>query len=520
MSAFAPRSLAVRLVALASLLGLPHAARSQRLEPITYRVSIPAPENHLATVEARIPAAGKGPVYLMMAVWSLGFYVQQNYVVRVKDLVARTPEGRELAVEQRPPNRWRVQTGGARTIVLSYALQCEQRSVTGNSVDTNLAVLNGAPTFVTLVDHAHRPADVSIELPLRWKQTATSLAPSPDGKPNHYVAADYDELVDSPIVAANISIHEFEVAGSRHYLADIANLPPKWDGKLAAENLRKFVVADYKFWGFLPFRKYVFLNVFRGGGGLEHLNSTLLSSGTSLEGGGDIRWLQFVSHEYFHAFNVKRLRPIELGPFDYEHPPSTPSLWISEGVTTYFGNLMVSRGGLGTQQDVLNSLSRAITTLQNSPGRFVQSLERASLDIFSTGGSGVGGDRNRTISYYDKWLIVGFLLDARIQHATGGKKSFDDMMRLAYSRYGGAHGFTPEQWVATASEVAGTDLTDFFRINVGSTAELDYSEALDWFGLRFAPSPDPATAWTLETRPDATAAKTARLRKLTAPYAM
>ena len=134
MSAFAPRSLAVRLVALASLLGLPHAARSQRLEPITYRVSIPAPENHLATVEARIPAAGKDPVDLMMAVWSLGFYVQQNYVVRVKDLVARTPEGRELAVEQRPPNRWRVQTGGARTIVLQ---DVEKVFMDGKAVDTS-----------------------------------------------------------------------------------------------------------------------------------------------------------------------------------------------------------------------------------------------------------------------------------------------------------------------------------------------------------------------------------------------
>ena len=235
-------------------------------------------------------------------------------------------------------------------------------------------------------------------------------------------------------------------------------------------------------------------------------------------GGGDMRWLQYVSHEYFHAFNVKRLRPIALGPFDYEHPPKTPSLWISEGLTTYYGNLMVARGGLGTREDVLRSLSQAITAVQTSPGRHVQTLEQASLDIFSTGGSGVGGDRNNTVSYYDKGLIVGLLLDARIQHSTNGRKSLDDLMRLAYSRFSGAHGFTPEQWVATASEVAGTNLTPFFHSTVRTTDELNHSEALDWFGLRFASSGDLAKSLTLEVRPDATSPQAAHLDALTKPY--
>jgi predicted metalloprotease with PDZ domain len=230
-----------------------------------------------------------------------------------------------------------------------------------------------------------------------------------------------------------------------------------------------------------------------------------------------MRWLQFVSHEYFHAFNVKRLRPLELGPFDYEHAPSTPSLWISEGVTTYYGNLMASRGGVGTTQDVLDALSRDITALQNAPGRLVQTLEHASLDVFGIGGSGVGGDRSKVVNYYVKGFIVGLLLDARIQHASNGTRSFDDLMRLAYTRYGGPRGFTPEQWVATASEVAGTDLSSFFRQTIQSTDELDYREALDWFGLRFAASGDPMKAWTIEVRPDATPPQRARLKGLAAP---
>ncbi len=499
----------------AALCLVPQVAVAQQLAPIQYTVSVAAPESHLAQVTARIPTGGKPSVDLMMAVWSPGYYVEEDYARHVQDLSARAPDGRALAVDKPQPNRWRVQSDGAATIILSYTLVCDHRSVTGNWVDTSMAILNGPATYITLAEHTKREHDVSLELPARWKQSATSLAAA-GTVPNNYKASSYDELADSPIIAGNISFHEFEVAGAKHYLADIGDIPPRWDGALAAKNLKKFVTADYKFWGFLPFRKYVFLNVFRkGGGGLEHLNSTLLTSSPSATGGGDMRWLQYVSHEYFHAFNVKRLRPVQLGPFDYEHPPKTPSLWISEGLTTYYGNLMVSRGGLGTPQDVLNALSKAITSVQTSPGRHVQTLEQASLDIFSTGGSGIGGDRNTTVSYYDKGLIVGLLLDARIQHATNGKKSLDDMMRLAYERYGGAHGFTPDQWVSTASDVAGTNLTSFFHTLLQTTDEMDYAEALDWFGLRFASSTDPAKAWTLEIRPDATPAQTERLNRLT-----
>ena len=157
-----------------------------------------------------------------------------------------------------------------------------------------------------------------------------------------------------------------------------------------------------------------------------------------------------MSHEYFHAFNVKRLRPVELGPFDYEHPPTTSSLWIAEGLTTYFGDLIVVRSGLGTTQDFLKAMSSDIEQLQNSPGRLVQSLEQSSLDVWSSGTSGVGRNRDKTVNYYVKGPIVGFLLDARIQHATEGKKSLDDVMRQAYKRYGGERGFTADEFRMTA----------------------------------------------------------------------
>jgi predicted metalloprotease with PDZ domain len=288
----------------------------------------------------------------------------------------------------------------------------------------------------------------------------------------------------------------------------------QWDGQRSAQDLEKIVRKTRRFWGFLPFKKYVFLNVFRqGGGGLEHKNSTLLTS-SPRAATPTFRWLAFVSHEYFHAFNVKRLRPVELGPFDYERPPQTASLWVSEGLTSYYGELLVCRAGLGSPQDCLASLSSHIASLQNSPGRLLQTLEQSSLDVWDSGTSGVGRDAASKVSYYVKGPVVGFLLDARIQRATGGKKSLDDVMRLAYKRYAGARGFTPEQFRKTAEEVAGVELKEWFRKTISSVEELDYTEALDWFGLRFATAGGqaPSPGWKLEIREDATEAQKRRLQ--------
>ena len=170
-------------------------------------------------------------------------------------------------------------------------------------------------------------------------------------------------------------------------------------------------------------------------------------------------------------------------------------------------------------------LSSHINRLQNSPGRLVQTLEQSSLDVWKSGTSGVGRNRATTVDYYVKGPVVGFLLDAKIRRTTRGRKSLDDVMRLAYKRYAGERGFTPQQFRAAAAEVAGVDLEDWFRKAISSTEELDYTEALDWFGLGFAPpktnvsddelkKKEAAREWKLEVRADASAAQKDRLQKL------
>jgi predicted metalloprotease with PDZ domain len=207
---------------------------------------------------------------------------------------------------------------------------------------------------------------------------------------------------------------------------------------------------------------------------------------------------------------VKRLRPIELGPFNFEEAPTTGSLWIAEGVTSYYSGLLMTRAGLHTPDEYLASLSSLIGNLQTSPGRLLQSAERSSLEVWENSNSGVNPNAG-TVSYYNKGNVLGLLLDAKIRRTTNGRASFDDVMRLAYQRYSGARGFTAGEFRQTTEEVAGADLLRWFTSAVSSTDELDYTDLLEWYGLRFVTSSGPAGAWTLERQPDRTAAQRQRL---------
>jgi predicted metalloprotease with PDZ domain len=417
-------------------------------------------------------------------------------------------------VERIRPNRWRVETDEASHITVTYELLCSRSFVTGNWVSPELGVLTGPATFLGVPEDFDRPHEVRVELPSSWPRLATGLTPVLSAPPNHYRADDYDTLVDAPILAGDLEVHEFFVDGVPHRLVDVGERD-SWDPERVTRHLRRMVEQTLPLWGRLPYDQYVFLNVFRpGGGGLEHGNSTLLTTNAARVStdAGYRSWLSFAAHEYFHAFNVKRLRPVELDPFDYEDPPRTPSLWLSEGVTSYYGNLFLARAGLTDSEEFLRSLSSTIRQLQTSPGRLLQTLEESSLNVWTNSNSGVAPAAS-TVSYYVKGQVVGFLLDAEIRRRTQGRRSLDDVMRTAYQRHGGPRGFTPSEFVAITDETAGGDFGPWFRRALSSTEELTYDDALDWYGLRFAPD----GSWTLELRADPTAAQIARWRDLLAP---
>ena len=501
-------------------LALSSLASAAEMEPIRYQVRFPAPQTHYAEVEAHIPTDAQEAITLMMPVWTPGSYYVREYARNVEALTAENPDAQPLAVERISKNRWKITTAGAPSVTVRYRIYAREMSVQGNFIDASFALLNGAPSFITRADALDRPHEVTLHLPDAWATSVTGLPAAPDAAPHHYVAADYDTLVDSPIYAGNPAIYTFEVDGKTHVLVNEGEAGV-WDGPRSARDVEAIVRAQRDFWGQLPYDRYVFFNILsETGGGLEHRNSTVLmaSRWATRTRPRYLGWLNLVSHEFFHTWNVKRLRPVELGPFDYEREVNSKSLWIAEGITSYYDRLLVRRAGLCTDAEVIagdpssgsGDSSRGtndIERLQDTPGRLVQTLEDASFDAWIKLYRRDENTGNTSISYYVKGAVVALLLDARIRTATDGAKSLDDVMRLAYERYSGESGFTPEQFRATASEVAGVDLSDWFRQRLETTEELDYTEVLEVFGLRFVAPPKkddddkPEKAWLgLSTR--------------------
>jgi len=521
-----PRSFASLILAAVLLPAAPGPASAQTLEPISYTVRFPAPATHYAEIVAEVPADGRTHVELMMATWTPGSYLIREYARHVEAVRAVTPAGEPLAVAKSSKNRWRIETGGADRVTVAYRVYCREMSVRTNWIEADFAMLNGAPTFLTPVGPAPRPHDVRIELPPEWSESVTALPPAPGGRPHSYRAADFDTLVDAPILAGNPTTYPFTVEGTPHALVNIGE-GGVWDGPTSAADVERIVREQRRTWGFFPYERYLFLNMLvEAGGGLEHRDSTLLmtSRWTTRDRRRYLRWLGTVSHELFHAWNVKRLRPAALGPFDYEREAFTPSLWMVEGLTSYYGPLAVHRAGISTREELLEALSGQIEALQTTPGRLVQPVAEASYDAWIKYYRRNENSPNTTISYYTKGAVIGFLLDARVREATGGRRSLDDVLKAAYGRYSGERGFRPGEFEAVASVVAGIDLGGWFDRAIRSTDELDYEPALAWYGLEFAPDARadddaPAPAWLgLDTRTDRGRLLVAGVRRGTPGY--
>jgi len=457
--------------------------------PVSYIVRFPAPHTHYLEVEALIPTDGQPSVELMMAVWTPGSYMVREFSRHLEALSAATEAGSPLSIEKTRKNRWRIPTRGAPRVRVHYRVYAREMSVRTNFVDAGFAILNGAPTFLTRVGAERRPHDVRLVLPPDWKVAVSALPPA-SSEPGSFRAADFDTLVDSPLYAGNAPVYRFEVEGKPHFLVNEGE-DALWDGPRSAADVERIVREMAAFWGPLPYDRYVFLNMITEAlGGLEHKSSTVLmtSRWRAHTREGAVGWLGLVAHELFHAWNVKRLRPAALGPFDYENEVYTRDLWIPEGITSYYEDIVVHRAGLSTRKELLKRLSQEIEALQTMPGRQVQSVADASFDAWIKYYRPDENFPNSGVSYYMKGSVIAFLLDAKIRRATEGRASLDDVLRRAYARFSGPRGFRSEDFRAVAEEVAGTDLDPWFHRVLETTEELDYREALDWYGLHLVES--------------------------------
>ena len=441
---------------------------------ISYEIDFSETQNHYLHVTARFETK-KPKTELMMATWAPGSYLIREYARHIDSMTVTDQAGNPVEFKKTKKNRWMLQTKDVQSVTLKYRLYCNEMTVRTNWTGSAYSMINGAPTFITPVRARNKTHSVKLNLPKRWKRSACALQTL--NGPHEYLAPSYDELVDNPIVAGNIQVYPFDIKGVPHQLINVGE-SGYWDGVKAAADLKKMVQAQQEIWRTIPYKKYLFINMIaEAGGGLEHDNCTLIM--TSRWHFRDAKkyqnWLSLASHEFFHTWNVRRLRPKSLLRYDYENEMFTRSLWVAEGVTSYYEDLALARSGLISRQEYLERLSSTVEAVQAKPGRKVQSLTEASFDTWIKFYRPDENSNNTRVSYYAKGTVAAFLLDARIRTVTKGRRSLDDVMRKMYEEYSDS-GYTQENFRETASEVAGVDLSQWFEKAIDSTEELDFSE--------------------------------------------
>lgn len=415
-----------------------------------------------------------------------GFYVLMDYANSVEDLMARDGKGKSIPVEKRDENTWVISSVKDKSFTVKYTIKTEMQFVANSYVDSDHAYLVPENTFLYIEGHLNTPVSINLLFNKEWNKVATGLDPVM-GRSNEYTAPDFDILYDCPILIGNLQeLPSFEVKGIKHRF--IGYKMAYFDQQLFIDNLKKTVESATAIIGDIPYKEFAFIGIGPGPGGIEHLNNTTISfDGAGLDKPGAMnRTMNFVAHEYFHHYNVKRIRPYELGPFDYNNVNRTNLLWFSEGITVYYEYLIVKRAGLIDGNTMLSFLEGNINTIENDSGRFYQSLQQSSYCTWSDGPfGGRGGGLDRTISYYDKGPIVGMLLDFEIRNATENKKSLDDVMRLLYWKYykEAGRGFTEAELQAACEQVAGISLESTFEY-VYTSKEIDYAKYLAFAGLK------------------------------------
>ena len=462
---------------------------------ITYTVSMSKPWTHLIEVQMHVlwnqmPAQ----LELKMPVWTPGSYLIREYSRHVQDFDVKAA-GKDVAWRKINKNTWQIDTAGSKDLVATYRVYANELTVRTNELNDEHAFWNNAATLMFPKDQIKAPSTVTVNPYSKWK-IATGLPPVP-GRTNTFRAANYDILYDSPFEVSDFKEVDFTVEGKPHRI--VFSGDGNYDMQKTAADLTKIVDEAYKIFGEFGYNNYTFIVNLRGGGGLEHLNSTALQYdrfGFKPES----RYKDFLSlaaHEYFHNFNVKRIRPDALGPFDYENENYTRMLWVAEGGTEYYANLLLRRAGFLTDKEYLEAKADAIAALQRTPGRLETSLEDASFDAWVKYYRQDENSVNNQISYYDKGEIVNMLLDVTIRSASGGKKSLDDVMRYLWTEYfKKGRNYGPQDYQKAAELMAGRSLDDFFSKYVRGVAEIDYNAVFNPIGLELkAEEPDAGKAY-------------------------
>jgi predicted metalloprotease with PDZ domain len=458
---------------------------------IHYWVAMSQPENHLFEVTLHLVDYPSSILDLKMPVWTPGSYLVREYAKNLQDFAAFTGQ-KPLPWHKISKNHWQIEKGAISEVTVRYRVFANELSVRTNHLDATHGYFNGAALFLRIPGWEELPIYVTIVPPNSEWQVTTGL-PTIAEEANTFLAVDFDTLVDSPFEIGSHKLFHFQVLDKPHELAIWGK--GNFHLQQMVSDFQKVIEVEAKIFGGLPYERFVFLlHLFNQAyGGLEHKNScSLIYHRFGFRNQDKYeRFIQLVAHEFFHLWNVKRIRPKALEVFDYDQESYTPSLWFCEGTTSYYDLVIPLRAGIYDVKSYLNHLNQEITKYLKTPGRKVQPLSESSFDAWIKLYRPDANSGNSQISYYLKGEMVSLLLDLLIRDLHHNQLSLDDVMITMWEKFGKAEiGYTPEQLRAVIESVAGIDLSDFFKSYIDGLDDLPFNQYLQPFGLQLIEEKD------------------------------
>lgn len=472
---------------------------------IEYTVSMENPNNHYFHVSLTYSGLRDKSVELKLPAWTPGYYMILDYAKYVIEFKASDGSGKILDWKKTSKNRWKIDTEKTDVLKVSYDVFAFRTSVADSFLDDGRGFISPTGIFMHPAGQKDHPVTVTIIPYEKFTEISTGLDPFP-GRADTYSASDFDVLYDCPILAGNQEILKFETGGIPYTIAaeKLGNI----DRSKLVEDFKKIVETATSVIGEVPYKHYTFIMMNRGMGGLEHTNSMAVFTNrldfnsTELSDG----WLSFIAHEFFHLYNVKTIRPVALGPFDYDEENYTNMLWLSEGGTVYYEDLILNRAGFYSREELFRELKTSISNYENIPGHLFQSVAQSSYDSWILFFNRSENASNTTISYYDKGCAITMLLDLKIRYESGNKKSLDDVMRTLYQVYykEKKRGFTDKEFREVCEKTAGKTLSEIFDVYIPTVKDIDYSKYLGYAGLSIDTNPAevPGTWLGIDTRED------------------
>lgn len=451
---------------------------------LSYLLEMENPESHFFKVTMNVEDYSEESMSVTMPAWTPGSYEILDFSRHVRKIKAVNSAGESIELSKKDKSTWKLANGKSRDIRITYEVFAHDLSVHTSHLDSSHGYLNGTNIFLYIEGYKDQTAELTIKPWKDWK-VSTGLEKVGDFK---YRATNFDILVDSPIEIGTHRSLFFNVDGKEHEIVLYGHGNENED-KIKSD-IQKIVESFLKIFGHLPYKRYVFifhlLSEEDSGGGLEHLNSTTIDVDRFIFSPFESykKFLNVVSHEYFHLWNVKRIRPAELGPFNYKEENYTSLLWMAEGFTNYYGRMMLLRSGLISQKDFFKHFMETVRFYEMQPGRLNTSAYESSFDSWIKLYRPGPNNFNSYISYYTKGDMLGFLLNVRIIEATKGQKSLDDLYRHLYDKYNkDGKGYTEKDLLLALKEITGMDFTDFYTRFIKSTEPIDFQSELDKLGV-------------------------------------